>query len=59
MIGLVRHPELVSGSIVPPSAERAIWHAHAVTPLGTDGSVQAAEWTLKQVQGDVFGDRRT
>jgi hypothetical protein len=58
MITFLRHPELVSGSIVPPGAERAVWHAHTVRPLGTAGFGRNEEWTLKRVQGDVFGDWR-
>ena len=51
-----RHPELVSGSIVPfatsvvPQASRA-----AVLPNGA--SVCAEKWTLKQVQGDEIFER--
>jgi hypothetical protein len=47
-----RHPELVSGSIEPPSPKRAGSLPVAAGPVETEGPAQNDRWTLKQVQGD-------
>ena len=50
-----RHPELVSGSIVPsPRRLREVRNCAASLPHR--GSVAAEEWTLKQVQGEGNGE---
>ncbi|VWX46475.1 hypothetical protein NOVOSPHI9U_10069 [Novosphingobium sp. 9U] len=53
-IPTIRHPELVSGSIVPPSRNVTgvnLLHAPVLTAQRAE-----ARWTLKQVQDDgVFG----
>ncbi len=46
-----RHPELVSGSIVP-LAQRSVSKVNGTVLLLNNTPVCAEKWTLKQVQGD-------
>ena len=49
-----RHPELVSGSIVP-HLRCVVRKANRAHPLLKGASACTETWTLKQVQGDGFG----
>ena len=46
-----RHPELVSGSIVPHIRSLGLTQNEAIQ-LPNNASARAEKWTLKQVQGD-------
>ena len=49
-----RHPELVSGSMVP-HLRCVVQKADSTRPLFKGASACVETWTLKQVQGDGFG----
>ena len=51
-----RHPELVSGSISRRAPVLRVESDLAAKPRHTPCSSRAARWTLKQVQGDGFGE---
>ncbi len=48
-----RHPELVSGSIAPPTRS-VLPQASRAAVLPNGPSARAEKWTLKRVQGDEF-----
>jgi len=52
----LRHPELVSGSIVPHALVAQAGATMRLGRAGHGGSGQTEKWILKQVQDDDFVD---